>query len=133
MYDLDPGKKFSKAKMMTKLSKYRTRAIGYMRSGWIQTLKATGGWAKQKKTFRGVQQKGKRKGSCRIARNAWDTNVVMKSFVGHEKGQVEAAKKYVKPALQKAINKEAQSMAKYTLRKMAEAAKRSGIKNVRVT
>ncbi len=52
-------------------------------------------------------------------------------MVGHTRGQAEAAKKYVKPALQKAFNKEAQSMAKYILKKYKEAAKKSGIKRVK--
>lgn len=52
-------------------------------------------------------------------------------MVGHTGGQAEAAKKYVKPALQKAFNKEAQSMAKYILKKYKEAAKKSGVKRVK--
>ena len=132
-FKLDRSKAFSKAKMMTKFSKFRTRSIGYLRSGWLQTLRAAGGWAKQKKTFKGVRMKGRKKGWCKLARDAWDLKVSFSNTTGHDKKQQQAAKKFIKPALQKAINKEAQSMAKYILKKNAEAARRSGIKRVRLS
>ena len=66
-----------------------------------------------------------------MAKKTWDSHCTITSMVGHTRGQAKAAKKYVKPALQKAFNKEAQSMAKYILKKYKEAAKKSGIKRVK--
>ena len=78
-----------------------------------------------------MRMKGRRKGKVKMARKTWDSHCTITNMVGHTRGQAEAAKKYVKPALQKAFNKEAQSMAKYILKKYKEAAKKPGIKRVK--
>ena len=141
-YKLDPSpsdltkrgkwKKSYKRKYMNKLSRYRKRSIGYLRAGWIPTLKKTGGWAKQSRGFRGVKLVGdgygREKGYCKLARgDAWTIQTKFGNKTGFKTGQAEAAKKYVKPALQKAINQEAYGMARYIVKKMAEAKRKSGI------
>ena len=139
IYKLNPGpgdltkkgkwKQSYKRKYMNKLSKYRKRSIGYLRSGWVETLKKTGGWAKQRKSFKGVRQKGLKKGFCKpAAKNHWTIDCTFGSTVGWKPRQAEATKKYAQPAFRKAFKKEAIGMARYIIRKMAEAKRKSGIK-----
>jgi len=125
------GKKFKPKTYQTKLKKFRTRSIGYLRSGWIPALRALGGWAKQSRTYKGVRMKGRQKGKVKMAKKTWSSHCTITSMVGHSRHQAKAAKKYVKPALQKAMNREAQEMAKYILKKYKEAAKKAGIKRVK--
>ena len=132
MYKLHQEKDFNPKEYQKKLKKYRNRSISYLRSGWIPALRALGGWAKQPRSFKGVRMKGRQKGKVKMARKTWDSHCTITNMVGHTRGQAEAAKKYVKTALQKAFNKEAQSMAKYILKKYKEAAKKSGIKRVKL-
>lgn len=135
MYGLKNSEEWNPKEFQKKFAANRRRGIGYLRSGWIPTLKKTGGWAKQSRSFKGVRHKGRRKGFCRLATNNWSSHSEIVSLVGYKKSkrgrsksQAEAAREYVKPALRKAITKEAQSMGTYIRRKMAEAKRKAGIK-----
>lgn len=135
MFGLKNNEDWNPKTYQKKLAANRRRGIGYLRSGWIPTLKKTGGWAKQSRSYKGVRHKGRRKGFCKLAKSNWSSATQIVSLVGYKKtkhgrskSQVEAAKAYVKPALRKAITKEAQSMGTYIRRKMAEAKRKAGIK-----
>ena len=120
---------WTRKEVQKKFAALRRRAIGYLRSGWIPTLRATGGWAKQPKNFKGVAIRGKRKGWVKLARKAWDTKTIICNAVGYNSDQAAAARKYVRPALSKSIAKETASMRQYLEKKQKEILRKARIKH----
>ena len=120
---------WTRKEVQKKFAALRRRSIGYLRSGWIPTLRATGGWAKQPKNFKGVAIRGKRKGWVKLARKAWDTKTIICNAVGYNSDQAEAARKYVQPALSKSIAKETASMRQYLEKKQKEILRKARIKH----
>ena len=126
--ETDRSGSWTRKEVQKRMRQARHKSIGYLRSGWLPTLRATGGWCrpKQKRTFKGVRQKGRKKGSVRIARKVWDSVVTMTNTTGYTKRQEAAARRFVRPALQLAITREATSMKVYSERKQREALGRAG-------
>lgn len=120
---------WTRKEVQKKFAALRRRSIGYLRSGWIPTLRATGGWAKQPKNYKGVIIRGKRKGWVKLATKAWDTKTTICNAVGYNSDQAEAARKYVQPALSKSIAKETASMRQYLEKKQKEILRKARIKH----
>ena len=120
---------WTRKEVQKKFAALRRRSIGYLRSGWIPTLRATGGWAKQPKNFKGVAIRGKLQGWVKLATKAWDTKTIICNAVGYNSDQADAARKYVRPALSKSIAQETASMRQYLEKKQKEILRKARIKH----
>ena len=118
--------KWTRKEMVAKLRKFRNESIGYLRSGWLPAIWATYKWARGRKSFKGVRARGRPMGWARLASHSWSSKTVVCNKTGQKRGQQDAARKYVRPAMQLAINKERQSMEEYIIKKQVEALKKAG-------
>ena len=122
----------------------RAKSVGYLKSGWITPMRAlkkaagTGG----KSTIKGATQRSPSKGSAEPAKDwrktgSYKSKVTFTNATGAQNGsgkkwilqkfsQAEAARQFGEPALKKGFTGAKADMQKYLLKKLKQAAKKSG-------
>jgi len=113
-----------------KLKAYRVRSVGYLRAGWLPSLK---GFAKalriKPEKTKGVVHKGRPKGRFRVARrNTAKPSASMSNRTGYSDKQSDALAEYGRPAFKKAFRAERISMLRYMEKKAKEAKRAAGIR-----
>lgn len=111
----------------------RMRSIAFLKSGWIQSIKAFEPFADKigaPRTDSSAKQVGQAKGLGRPAiGQGWNAKAVLANLAGENRNNKVALSKYGAPALQRAFDAEALSMRQYIEKKMAEDAAAAGIKH----
>lgn len=127
-----------------KITSLAIRSVGYLKAGWVTPMRALKKAAgiKAKGSIKGGTQRKPAKGSAEPAKDWRKTKgskseVTFTNATGAQSGsdkkgkgqlfsQAEAAKQFGEPALKKGFTAAKADMQKYILRKLKEAAKKSG-------
>lgn len=104
----------------------RTRAIGFLKSGWIPAVKVLAPHVKRRLSVGNqANQKGKDKGGAKPAsRASFTTNVVATIWNSIEADNNPRARNYMQVGLQRALDTEARSMLAYVEEKMRKNAEK---------
>lgn len=118
---------------MNKVWLARKRSVAFLKSGWLPSIKTLRPLVKDRKGIaqmdRSAKQIGKPKGFALPARSGnWKPRGEIVNTASAKRDDKGALEKYGGPALQAAFDHEVASMKDYIARKLADSARRLGIK-----
>tara|TARA_B100001029_G_C14986385_1_gene409228 strand:- start:98 stop:703 length:606 start_codon:yes stop_codon:yes gene_type:complete len=120
---------WTRKEVMQKFGKLRHRSVSFLQSGWVPTLQATFKQAKRPPYYKGVWPYGKKKGHAKVLKRPWETHTTISNKTGFKPDQATAARRYVRPALSRAVGEEAASMRKYLEEKQKKILRKVKIKH----